>query len=63
MLSVELTHLADVLDSTQQLKNVSQAARQYSSRIEKAIWNSTIVNNIFAYETNGVTFASTYSIF
>ncbi|KAK7695703.1 hypothetical protein QCA50_000339 [Cerrena zonata] len=53
MLSVELTHLAEVLDSTQQLRNVSQLARQYSLRIQNAIWNSTIVNNIFAYETNG----------
>lgn len=56
MLSVELTHLADVLDSTRQLGNVSRLARQYSSRIEKAIWNTTLVNNIFAYETNGMTY-------
>ncbi|KAI0786378.1 Six-hairpin glycosidase-like protein [Abortiporus biennis] len=53
MLSVELTNLADIFDSTKQAKNVSQLARQYSSRIHNAIWNSTVVNNIFAYETNG----------
>ncbi|KAI0301771.1 Six-hairpin glycosidase-like protein [Multifurca ochricompacta] len=53
MLSVELTHLADMLDKVGQLKNVSMLARQYSSTISKAIWDTTVVNNIFAYETNG----------
>ncbi len=53
MLSVELSHLADVLDSAKQAKNVSQLARQYSSSIHDAIWNTTLVNDIFAYETNG----------
>ncbi|CAL1702220.1 unnamed protein product [Somion occarium] len=53
MLSVELSNLANILDSAQQLKNVSQLARQYSTRIHNAIWNTTLVNNIFAYETNG----------
>ncbi|THH33784.1 hypothetical protein EUX98_g420 [Antrodiella citrinella] len=53
MLSVELTNLADILDDTHQAKNVSQISRQYSARISDAIWNSTLVDNIFAYETNG----------
>jgi hypothetical protein len=42
MLSVELTHLADMLDATKNAKNVSKAARQYSSIIEKAIWDTTV---------------------
>ena len=53
MLSVELTHLADILDATKQAHNVSELARQYSSTIAKAIWDTTVVNNVFAYETNG----------
>ncbi|THG98569.1 hypothetical protein EW026_g3652 [Hermanssonia centrifuga] len=53
MLSVELTNLADILDSAKQARNVSVLAREYSARIENAIWNSTIIDNIFAYETNG----------
>ncbi|KAI0092796.1 Six-hairpin glycosidase-like protein [Irpex rosettiformis] len=53
MLSVELGHLADILDSAKQGKNISTLARQWSSSIHNAIWNSTVVNNIFAYETNG----------
>lgn len=53
MLSVELSNLADILDSAHQARNVSTLARSYSARIKNAIWNSTIVNNIFAYETNG----------
>lgn len=75
MLSVELGHLADILDSARQAKNVSTLAKQWSSRIHDAIWKSTVrvghtmkqqrklitflfvlqvVNNIFAYETNGI---------
>ncbi|KAH9894255.1 Six-hairpin glycosidase-like protein [Cubamyces lactineus] len=53
MLSVELTHLADVLDAAKQAKNISALARKYSSTITNAIWDTTLVNNIFAYETNG----------
>lgn len=53
MLSVELTHLADMLEQTRQLSNVSQQAREWSSRIHDAIWNTAVVDNIFAYETNG----------
>ena len=53
MLSVELTNLANMLDATKQAHNISQLAKQYSSTIKNAIWDTTIVNNIFAYETNG----------
>ncbi|KAL0949606.1 hypothetical protein HGRIS_009652 [Hohenbuehelia grisea] len=53
MLSVELAHLADVLDDARQAKNVSRFARQWSRTIHDAILNSTILNNVFAYETNG----------
>jgi hypothetical protein len=54
MLSVELTNLAQVLDDVRQLQNVSQQAKEWSSRIEDAIWKTTVVDNIFAYETNGL---------
>jgi meiotically up-regulated gene 157 (Mug157) protein len=70
MLSVELKHLADVLDKVGGLRNVSQQAKEWSTRIHGAIWKTTVscdierpsplltggaqvVNNIFAYETNG----------
>lgn len=42
MLSVELGHLASMLDEVQQLKNVSKLAKGYSSTIKKAIWNHTV---------------------
>lgn len=58
MLSVELSHIADVLDATHQAQNVSKLARQYSSTISKAIWEHTLVDNVFAYETDG--FGSRY---
>ncbi|KAF9535083.1 Six-hairpin glycosidase-like protein [Crepidotus variabilis] len=54
MLSVELKHLADVLEKVGQLPNITQEARTWSSRIHDAVWNETLVNNIFAYETNGM---------
>ncbi|KAG6911667.1 hypothetical protein DXG01_007917 [Tephrocybe rancida] len=44
MLSVELTHLADVLDDAGQLPDVSKDAKTWSARV---------VDNIFAYEING----------
>lgn len=73
MLSVELTNLANMLDSVGQLKNVSQQAKTWSSRISDAVYATTvsirlasspriifvliamlqIVDDIFAYETNG----------
>jgi hypothetical protein len=42
MLSVELTHLADILDSAKQAQNVSSLARTWSARISNAIWNTTV---------------------
>lgn len=53
MLSVELKHLANVLDSAGVLANVSSQAKEWSERIGKAVWDTTVENNIFAYETNG----------
>ncbi|TFK29311.1 hypothetical protein FA15DRAFT_664243 [Coprinopsis marcescibilis] len=53
MLSVELEHLATVLDDVGTLKNVSSLAKEWSSRINRAIWRTTVVDDIFAYETNG----------
>ncbi|PCH41442.1 glycoside hydrolase family 125 protein [Wolfiporia cocos MD-104 SS10] len=53
MLVIELNYLADILDATGQSPNVSQLARNYSSIIDQAIWEHTLSNGIFAYETNG----------
>jgi len=53
MLSVELSNLADILDAAGQAQNISEMARIWSKRIHDAIWNYTLVNNVFAYETNG----------
>ncbi|KZV69245.1 glycoside hydrolase family 125 protein [Peniophora sp. CONT] len=53
MLSAELSRIADVLDDASMFPNVSSSAREWSSQIKAAIWNSTVVDNIFAYETNG----------
>lgn len=53
MLSVELKHLANVLDTVGVLANVSSQAKEWGARIEKAVWDTTVENNIFAYETNG----------
>jgi len=53
MLSVELSHLAAILDSAGEHRNASQQAKEWSSRIHSAIWKTTVVDNIFAYETNG----------
>ncbi|THV03293.1 hypothetical protein K435DRAFT_292465 [Dendrothele bispora CBS 962.96] len=53
MLSVELSHLADILDAAGQGQNISQSAREWSERIRSAVWNTTVVGSIFAYETNG----------
>ncbi|KAF8623421.1 hypothetical protein AX15_006364 [Amanita polypyramis BW_CC] len=53
MLSVELNYLADVLDDTRQLQDVSKQARKWSKSIRDAIFETTVVDNVFAYETNG----------
>ena len=42
MLSVELTNLANMLDSVGQLRNVSQQARTWSSRISDAIYATAV---------------------
>lgn len=44
MLSVELGHLADILDSAKQARNASSLARTWSARISDAIWNTTVCN-------------------
>ncbi|THH17624.1 hypothetical protein EW146_g3227 [Bondarzewia mesenterica] len=54
MLSVELSHLANMLDELGQLQNVSQLARDYSATIQDAIWKTTVFDDIIAYETNGL---------
>lgn len=45
MLSVELGHLADILDAAGQSKNISTKAKQLSARIHAAIWNTTVSAN------------------
>ena len=52
MLSVELTHLADLLDAVNLHQNAS-FARSWSKRIKDAIYKHAIFDDIFAYETNG----------
>ncbi|CAK5269074.1 unnamed protein product [Mycena citricolor] len=59
MLSVELGNLVTILtesgkSKTSRGKNVTALAKTWSKRVHDAIWNSTVVNNIFAYETNGL---------
>ncbi|POR35500.1 Uncharacterized protein TPAR_04323 [Tolypocladium paradoxum] len=54
MVSVELVHIAAVLEEVGMLDEVSQQARQYAKTIRDAIWKHTLTSNgIFAYETNG----------
>ncbi|KIM91009.1 glycoside hydrolase family 125 protein [Piloderma croceum F 1598] len=54
MLSVELSFLADILETAGQSKNVSDLARKWSGTIKNAVMNSTLQDDIFAYETNGL---------
>ena len=42
MLSVELKHLANVLDAVGVLANVSSQAKEWGARIEKAVWDTTV---------------------
>lgn len=42
MLSVELNHLADILEAAKQSKNVSDSARAWSNKIRKAIMHTTV---------------------
>ncbi|KAJ6576272.1 Six-hairpin glycosidase-like protein [Mycena sp. CBHHK59/15] len=55
MLSVELTNLARILDAAGPARgrNISAQAKVWSKRVHDAIWATTLVDNIFAYETNG----------
>ncbi|KAJ6587330.1 Six-hairpin glycosidase-like protein [Mycena sp. CBHHK59/15] len=55
MLSVELTNLAGILDAAGPARgrNISAQAKVWSKRVHDAIWATTLVDNIFAYETNG----------
>lgn len=45
MLSVELAHLANMLEATGQLHNVSEQAKEWSSRIHDAIWKKTVLQS------------------
>ncbi|KAG6832973.1 hypothetical protein H0H92_004857 [Tricholoma furcatifolium] len=60
MLSVELTHLATMLEDVGQMSDVVQEAKTWSSRIYNAIWEHTVENNIFAYETNAAHMVTGY---
>lgn len=42
MLSVELDHLATILDATGQGANISQSAKEWSARIRDAVWDTTV---------------------
>ena len=42
MLSVELTHLADMLDAAGQYSNISTLARNISARVSDAVWSTTV---------------------
>jgi len=53
MLVVELTNLATILDDAGQGADISQSAKGWSTKINESVWANTLVNNIFAYETNG----------
>ncbi|KAF9076389.1 Six-hairpin glycosidase-like protein [Rhodocollybia butyracea] len=53
MLVVELNNLASMLDDAGQGANISQSAKEWSSKINESIWANTLIDNIFAYETNG----------
>lgn len=54
MLAVELDHIAQMLEEQNTLQNVSAKAREYSSRIRQAVWDTTISPaGVFAYETDG----------
>lgn len=55
MMSVELDHIADMLDATSQSRDLSKQARGYAATIRDAVWNTTrtLGGDVFAYETNG----------
>ncbi|KAJ7846793.1 Six-hairpin glycosidase-like protein [Mycena leptocephala] len=53
MLSVELAHLKDILTTSGQTKSSKSQAGEWSDRVSASVWANTLVDNIFAYETNG----------
>jgi meiotically up-regulated gene 157 (Mug157) protein len=54
MLAVELDHIADMLDKTHKLRQISQSSRQYARTVRDAILqHAKTSGGIFAYETNG----------
>jgi meiotically up-regulated gene 157 (Mug157) protein len=54
MMSVELDHLATMLDTIGILSNISSIAKTYSTTIRQAIFENTLTaDGIYAYETNG----------
>lgn len=62
MLSVELTNLADILDATGQLRNVSQQAKTWSSRIHDAILKTTVRNVDFRSKPVLIEFSRSWTI-
>lgn len=55
MMSVELDHIADMLDAAGSQADLSKQARGYAATIKEAVWNTTrtLGGSVFAYETNG----------
>uniref|UniRef100_A0A0D2YD71 Meiotically up-regulated gene 157 protein n=1 Tax=Fusarium oxysporum (strain Fo5176) TaxID=660025 RepID=A0A0D2YD71_FUSOF len=54
MMSVELDHVANVLDKIGDHKSTSGKLRGHAKIIRQAVWKHTLTSNgIFAYETNG----------
>ncbi|KAK8037609.1 hypothetical protein PG991_000955 [Apiospora marii] len=55
MMSVELDHIADMLDAAGAQAELSKQARGYAATIQDAVWNTTrtLGGKVFAYETNG----------
>ncbi|KAJ7183827.1 Six-hairpin glycosidase-like protein [Mycena filopes] len=58
MLSVELAHLASILSSSNQTSSHAASLRTqattWSKRVHDAVYAHTLVDNVFAYETNGL---------
>lgn len=53
MLSVELGHLHEMLNKTNKLPEIAEEARIWSERIEQAVWNVSVIDDVFAFESNG----------
>jgi meiotically up-regulated gene 157 (Mug157) protein len=54
MMSVELDHIAEMLEKLNIHLNISTISRKYASTIRQAIYDHTITSSgILAYETNG----------